>query len=819
MGFEHFKISKAGAPFRHAPKPNAGVKSVKRDEGTSDASCATGAFYASPALGTSVSFSPPSDSSTSTPLSITWRPSLSCLLPTPSLVDIYLYAPGLAQPRLHWWEGVPYSTGNYSVDVKPSWWGSVESVSLQVMVVPGGTPPFLSTIPAGPVFTATYTSTSANSTSGAAASTPNANTGADDGHTIITPSSSTSLNNSSSLNSHKLSPGKTAAAVLLPLLTVILLGAVYLKWQRAKGQKKRGEWSEKLDKRMSRISGEWRSITAGGAREGVRASIAVSRSSNAGDGRNNTASVYSVGAIQPGAVEGEPVVMGEKTRGGSIEIQEKDLPRTSLGSGVGVGVGARRPRNLTNNTPDRASRAVSFADTAHPRPSLTASVYSRQSRAFHTSSTYFGEEGEDAAPPVPALPSPSRVSAYGQGRESAYGGGGGRESAYTRGSVYTTNSAGHGSYNSGNGSYNNGTAGSGEGHNAQGGEGGNALYQHANVSAWSSGERVEGVDGGYGAAAVSPTGRVHHVVNYPATYGGSPTSPAPTYTTNVFDASAAYDTNGSYEAYPGYSNNGNGTNASYFSPTTPTPTGAFDSAYAETTYASPVEGEGRQDMTSPRQTAGPLTLTPEDIRRRMTLRTPSNGSSGNGGNGTGQQGEWRQSVNEVFGALSMMRTGTEDDDGGDGEYLFAPMPETVFAYPGTPAPGAAFNSAPAQAAPAAPATSPFAMPMPASTMSPDEMLRAYATSTASKHTSTSTPGRAGTPTGRNHTSTTGRVTPSPLSGTTAGAQVVPTLAGTGMRVLYKQPEEDSGNAGIGSSANVGNTSSMIRAGPGARLSR
>jgi hypothetical protein len=33
-------------------------------------------------------------------------------------------------------------------------------------------------------------------------------------------------------------------------------------------------------------------------------------------------------------------------------------------------------------------------------------------------------------------------------------------------------------------------------------------------------------------------------------------------------------------------------------------------------------------------------------------------------------------------------TNGEDDDGGDGEYLFAPVrSETVFAYPGTPAPG------------------------------------------------------------------------------------------------------------------------------------
>ncbi|KAJ7453721.1 hypothetical protein B0H11DRAFT_2245354 [Mycena galericulata] len=58
--------------------------------------------------------------------------------------------------------------------------------------------------------------------------------------------------------------------------------------------------------------------------------------------RRPCARVYDIGAIRPGAVEGEPVMMGEKPRasGGSIEINAADLPRTMLGTGVGVGVGA-----------------------------------------------------------------------------------------------------------------------------------------------------------------------------------------------------------------------------------------------------------------------------------------------------------------------------------------------------------------------------------------------------------------------------------------------------------------------------------------------
>ncbi|KAJ7100340.1 hypothetical protein C8R44DRAFT_946713 [Mycena epipterygia] len=77
--------------------------------------------------------------------------------------------------------------------------------------------------------------------------------------------------------------------------------------------------------------------------------------------------------------------------------------------------------------------------------------------------------------------------------------------------------------------------------------------------------------------------------------------------------------------------------------------------------------------------------------------------------------------------------------------------------------------------------SPFAMPMTAPTISPDDMLRAY----AAKHASTAT------------------ATPYPLTGTTAGAEVVPSLRGTGMRVFYKQLEDggrdyDPGGAGSAS---------------------
>ncbi|KAJ7194307.1 hypothetical protein GGX14DRAFT_476497 [Mycena pura] len=709
MGFDHFRVGKAGAPFRHGQSSTAPAK--RADAATTpDPSCASGAFYKSPILSNSYD--------SSVPMNVVWDTTLNCLLPAPTLVDIYLDRPGADNSKMHAWTGVPYSKGNYTLNLQPGWWNSTASINAQVMVVASGTPVFLSPIPAGPVITVTYTAPTNGSVPAAADTSSQGST------TVVTPTAVAGV------SAHPLSAGKKAAAVLLPLLFVILLGLAYVKISRARGAAKRSEWSEKLDKRMSTISGDWKAVTLGGAKAAVRQSMAQRNSS-----------VFSVGAIRAGDVDGAPVVMGEPpvVRGGSIDIDAQDIPRTSLGSGVGVGVGARRPRAHAHGAPpERGSRAVSFADAAHPRPSLS-SAYSRGSRAFHTASAYGELDGEEA-PPVPALPSPSRSGAYGGGERRSSGSGG-----------------------AGNGNR------------------GASVY-NGNGTAWSSGERVAGVDGGYGAQCVSPTGRVHSIA-YP-----SPPAAA----------------NGNGFAY----GDANDQQNSYFSPATPTPTSMFvvpdpsevyararepsaDSAYAATTfgeyergyggygsYGSPAESDVPSVMTSPSQTAGPLNLTSEDIRRRMTTHHGQNG-----------EGAWRQSVDEVFGALSLMRTGGSpaspdgEDEGGDGDYLFAPMPETVFAYPGTPA-ASSFNSS------AAP-SSPFAMPMSAPTMSPDDMLRAY----AAKHASTAS------------------AAPSPLSKTTTGAEVVPTLQNTGMRILYKQPDA-SARARAPSVAG-----GLIRAGKGARLSK
>lgn len=99
---------------------------------------------------------------------------------------------------------------------------------------------------------------------------------------------------------------------------------------------------------------------------------------------------------------------------------------------------------------------------------------------------------------------------------------------------------------------------------------------------------------------------------------------------------------------------------------------------------------------SPTQTRGPFTLTPDDIRARMSLSGAS---------------EARPSMDEVWPSLSMMRTGNEA--GGD-DYLLPQEQQTV----DMPLPPAPIHPAPESGL--------GMMPMPANVMSPDEMLRAYA---------------------------------------------------------------------------------------------
>lgn len=349
----HFKVLRKPHSARQVSIPSeAEALSARSSSSASDSinelaaravspDCLTGGFYKSPTTGSTIS--------SSSPLLITWDP--TCL--TSPSIDIYLYAPGLSPPRIHLWQALALSRGSYEATLMPRWWNSTESASLQLQIVGAGEAPFLSTLPAGPVFTATYTAP-ANGVVPPEADTTKIETGI----TVV---------NDLSKSSSSLSKGKTAVAVLIPLLLVV--GAVmgYLKWKRSKAKEEKKSWTEKVDRRMSTISADWKSVTNVGAQAAVRASMAANRASSFSFG----------GPARPSSQFERDVGEGEK---GDMSQRRP-------------GVGLRNQAGLANG--ERVSR-VSFA--ADPRPSGE----SRRTKAFRDS----------YVPPVPSLPAGTTTSIY-----------------------------------------------------------------------------------------------------------------------------------------------------------------------------------------------------------------------------------------------------------------------------------------------------------------------------------------------------------------------------------------------------------------------
>ncbi|TFK60748.1 hypothetical protein BDN72DRAFT_904715 [Pluteus cervinus] len=293
------------------------------------------------------------------PLNITWD--TSCL--STKAIDIFLYAPGMAVPRVHAWQGAAFAPGYHVVDLMPRWWNSSSTMSLQVMMIESGKPPFLSTLSGGPVFSATYTKPADGSTPAAA-------------DVSIKDNVSVTLLNDLS-QPKKMNSGKTAAAVLLPLLFVSLLIGLWLKKQRTKGQDKRREWKEAVDKRMSTISTDWKAMSAAGATAAIRNSMAVNGNSNP----NNRASSFSFGPLRPQSSYAVEEEGDDESSRPKSQMRTGVGLRNPMGTGVGFGAQADRQSRVSFAADTRVSR-VSFADG--PRPSLESRKSVGMSRAFHT---------------------------------------------------------------------------------------------------------------------------------------------------------------------------------------------------------------------------------------------------------------------------------------------------------------------------------------------------------------------------------------------------------------------------------------------------
>lgn len=267
-------------------------------------------------------------------------------MPGTSAADIYLTGSASESAQLHLWHNVNFGLGNYQATLDPSWWNGTSSVSLQLTIMPINTPLWQNSLPAGPVFTATYSGPSVSgSVSGGV--TENVN----------------------NFSKHGMSKGAVAAAVILPLLAIAaLIGAAYIKLSRAKGKDKRKQWSEQIDKRMSTISTDWKSVTPAGAAAAIRNSMAV------GDRKSS----ISFGGIRPSstiALEGGQAGIG--TRGMAFQDDAESMPEMAQ----------RRPGLRASAFGERVSRVSFAADT---RPS---GEY-RRTRAF---------QNNFEVPPVPQL--------------------------------------------------------------------------------------------------------------------------------------------------------------------------------------------------------------------------------------------------------------------------------------------------------------------------------------------------------------------------------------------------------------------------------
>ncbi|KAI0703474.1 hypothetical protein BC835DRAFT_1262903 [Cytidiella melzeri] len=321
--------------------------------------CASGGFYTSPTAAQTVS--------SSDPLTISWD--TTCM--STKAVDIYLYAPGAGNPRIHLWETVDFASGTYQTQLHPKWWNSTSSVNLQLAIVEGGTLPFLATLPAGPVFTATYSAPANGSVPVEA-------------DTSIPESSVQVVNNVST--KHGPTGGKLAAAVIIPLLVIIALcvGA-YIRFSRQKNKEARNRFSQAIDKRMSVIAPEWNSVSVAGAQAAIRQSMAV------GEGGTRFSSFSFGNGIRPDstvALEGGQAGIGTKGLQSGIDVTTPQM--TELRSG---------PRTAVL-TGERVSR-VSFAADTRPSGESRRSAYNtRTSRAFHVGHV----------PPVPTLQDSGELS-------------------------------------------------------------------------------------------------------------------------------------------------------------------------------------------------------------------------------------------------------------------------------------------------------------------------------------------------------------------------------------------------------------------------
>ena len=259
-----------------------------------------------------------------------------------------------------------------SRDLLPKWWNSTQTASLSLNIVEGGELPFLTQFPNAPAWQVSYNPSQTGAYAADATSTD----------TPYSPYATVGIPKASGLTK-----GQLAAAVLMPLLCVFFALGVYVKLSRDKETKKRQRWSAAVDRRMSTISTDWKSLSGAAASHAIRQSMAFS-----GDRASKGSSFFAGNGPRPASTFTTNDA-GVGARYGGVGLAG------TMANEMGEMRTARDPSTLSSNPAARVSK-ISFATDPRPRPSndTRLSAYSRSSRAFHRGTVY-----DEEVPPLPNM--------------------------------------------------------------------------------------------------------------------------------------------------------------------------------------------------------------------------------------------------------------------------------------------------------------------------------------------------------------------------------------------------------------------------------
>lgn len=207
------------------------LKHSKRD----DVDCKSLSVYKSPSTGDTVQ--------ASDPLTISWDTSYaSCLGSGYTNIDIYLLSPTSQSGHVKIFSSIPFSAGTYTKSLDPGWWNNTGDIELTIDFVPTGQLLAYNPFTAGPVI-------NVKSPTG---SNPSGDTSDSTDPTLKT--------SGDVAQGGSLPKGSIAAAILLPIIAIILALAVYAKISRKKRAERTRRFSQAMNARMSRISGDWQNM-------------------------------------------------------------------------------------------------------------------------------------------------------------------------------------------------------------------------------------------------------------------------------------------------------------------------------------------------------------------------------------------------------------------------------------------------------------------------------------------------------------------------------------------------------------------------------